>query len=69
MHVKTNTPNYIRDTSTGALINTDNAGHAKVIHQINELKKINYLENRLNSMETDITDIKMLLQNILSKVS
>lgn len=69
MHVKTDDQNYIRDTNTGALINTDNTGYAKVMHQINELKRVNSLENKVNSMEKDIGDIKMLLQNILSKVS
>lgn len=69
MHVKTDDQNYIRDTNTGALINIDNTGYAKVMHQINELKRVNSLENKVNSMEKDIGDIKMLLQNILSKVS
>lgn len=70
MLVKVDDYNYARDTSSLALINTDNSAKEEYFlkkkilsSQKTEIERIN---NEIHELKTDITDIKTMLLQILS---
>ena len=70
MLVKVDDYNYARDTSSMALINTDNSAKEEYFlkkkilsSQKTEIERIN---NEIHELKTDISDIKTMLLQILS---
>lgn len=64
-------PNLMRDRTTGAIIDVDRAAYEKYLaskqERIQQRAKISQLEERLNNMESNITDIKDLLTRLLER--
>lgn len=67
-YLKTNDPSLVKDKTTGALLNTNNAALAEYkmrkasLHRINSLETNNReLDQRLGRMERDMAEIKSLL--------
>lgn len=61
----------IRDTESGALLNTDRneleAYYAERDIKIKELQEKQALESKVNKLEQDISDIKSLLQQLVTR--
>lgn len=63
--------NLIRDTDSGAILNTDReeleAYYAEVEMRKKQLEEKQTLENKVNKLEQDISDIKNLLQQLVTR--
>ncbi|MDD4242737.1 MAG: hypothetical protein PHG08_00355 [Bacilli bacterium] len=58
-------PLLIKDVNSGAVINTDKTGYNKYI----EMRRKKELEsNRMENLENELADIKLLLQELLKKI-
>lgn len=66
MLVKTDTEGYMKDTSTGAFINTDDAAYARFVAQKSSIKKNHDLCNRMSAVEDDLREIKGLLLQVIN---
>ena len=66
MLVKTDTDGYMKDTSTGAFINTDDASYARFMAQRANIKKNNDLCKRIDAVEDDLREIKNLLLQVVN---
>lgn len=66
-YVKTNDPNIIKDTSTGFLINSNDMELQAYRERIAAAKTTDTVNERLEKLETNMTDIKTLLIAILDK--
>lgn len=64
--MKTNVPGYIKDEETGAVINTNMSELEAYKQQLAQLKKQKALETKINSMESDISEIKNLLKALVN---
>ena len=53
MLVKTETAGFMKDTSTGAFINTDDTSYAKFVAERSNAKNSKDLCNRINAVEDD----------------
>jgi alpha-galactosidase/6-phospho-beta-glucosidase family protein len=59
-------PGFVKDTHTGAILNTDNAS----LKAYKQRKKVMAKQtDRLDKLEEDVTQIKHLLSEILGKLS
>lgn len=65
-YIKTSSPGYVIDESTKAVINIDNSGYQKILEQRKKEKEMRQLNERINKLETDISDIKDMLIKALS---
>ena len=63
--------NLVRDTRSGVLMNTDReefqAYYAERDQKIKELQEKHNLENKVNKLEEDISEIKNLLQQLVTR--
>lgn len=66
MLVKTETEGFMKDTATGAFINTDDASYARYMAQRASIKKNNDLCNRIDAVENDLREIKNLLLQVVN---
>jgi hypothetical protein len=66
MLVKTETDGFMKDTSTGAFINTDNASYAKFVAERSKAKNSKELTTRISAVENDIKEIKNLLLQVVN---
>ena len=69
MLVKVNGTNMVRDTSSMALLNTDNTEkneyYAKVRMIQNQKSEINNVKSEIQSIRDDISEVKQLLAKLL----
>jgi len=60
---------FYKDTSTGAIVNTNTSDYQKYIHNRNKLladqERLESLEGDLNDVKGDLKDIKSLLLKVL----
>ena len=68
MKVKTDVNGIVRDTDTGALLNTDLGGLDAYKKAIKKNAEIDGLREKVNSIENDVTEIKNLLLKIVEKI-
>ena len=66
MLVKTETDGFMKDTSTGAFINTDNASYEKFVAERSKAKNSKELTTRISAVENDIKEIKNLLLQVVN---
>lgn len=66
MLVKTENEGFMKDTSSGAFINTDDTAYARFVAQRASIKKNNDLCNRISAVENDLRDIKNLLLQVVN---
>ena len=66
MLVKTETDGFMKDTSTGAFINTDDSSYAKFVAERSKVKNSKDLSNRINAVEDDLKEIKNLLLQVVN---
>jgi hypothetical protein len=65
-YIPTSSPGYVIDEHTRAIINIDNSEYQKILETRKRYKEMQSLNDRVNKMETDISDIKNLLIQALS---
>jgi hypothetical protein len=68
MKVKTDVNGIVRDTDTGALLNTDLSGLDAYKKAKKKNAEIDGLREKVNSIENDVTEIKNLLLKIVEKI-
>jgi hypothetical protein len=66
MLVKTETDGFMKDISTGAFINTDDASYAKFVAERSKVKNSKDLSNRISAVEDDLKEIKTLLLQVVN---
>lgn len=66
MLIKTETEGYMKDTTSGAFINTDDASYARFLAQRSNIKKNNDLCKRIDAVEDDLREIKNLLLQVVN---
>lgn len=62
------TSTFHRDSITSALLNTDDAAIRAYKTRKENLKKIQDMEQEVNSIKNELSDIKDMLKQILTKV-
>lgn len=71
MHVQIKDSKYVRDVSSKAVLNTDRQGLDEYFMKREIAKKIqneqNETKERVNRIEQDVTEIKLLLQKMLAQ--
>lgn len=64
-------PNLVRDGSTNAILDIDSEAYKNYVVKKQQKQqqndKITHLEERINMFESDIQDIKQLLQQLLER--
>ena len=66
MLVKTDSDEYMKDTSTGAFINTNDAAYARFMAQRANIKQSKDLCKRITAVEDDLREIKNLLLQVVN---
>ena len=66
MLMKTEADGFMKDTSTGAFINTDDASYAKFVAERSKVKNSKELSNRISAVEDDLKEIKTLLLQVVN---
>lgn len=61
-----NEPDLVKDSETGAVLNLSESSYDKYI---NERKRVMSEKNRINKLENDVQDIKILLNQIMGKIN
>jgi hypothetical protein len=71
MLVPVNDTNYLRDTTSMALINNDRGAKEEYLNKAKLIKQqkeeINTLKTEITLMKNDVTDIKELLKQLIGK--
>jgi hypothetical protein len=66
-------PDLIRDEKTNSIINTNEAEYSKYLsatkNKIQEQKRVELVERELDTIKTEINEVKHLLQRLLSSCS
>lgn len=61
-------PNYVKDLSSFAVLNTNKSVVAKHEQKMAELKRIKQTEEEINTLKSEVSEIKSLLSKILNAV-
>lgn len=61
-------PNYIKDMSNFAILNTNRAAVAKHEQKMAELRRAKQTEEEINNLKSEVSEIKTMLSKILSAV-
>lgn len=57
---------FVRDINSGMLINTDNSHYKAILSKRSEKKRAEALCTELDSLKSEMIEIKMLLQEVLN---
>ena len=60
---------YVRDISTNAILNVDKSSLEKHNNIVNEIKKQRMVQEQINSMKNDISEIKEMLKALSNRGS
>ena len=66
MYEKTDKPGYFRDLNSGAIVNCDSK--ALELYKMKKLKKLQ-MEERQNKIESEVAEIKQMLQSVITKLT
>lgn len=66
MSISAEDPSLKRDPSSSALLNMDMDGYHRHLKEREAYLKIQDLSNQVQTLNTDITDIKQMLQQLLN---
>lgn len=59
---------YVKDMGNFALLNTNRASVAKHQQKMAELKRTKHVEEEINNLKSEVSDIKSMLNQILKAV-
>lgn len=65
-YVKTDIPDLVRDTSSGAIINTNDSYYKQLLVSRSQSKQTQEVCQKMKALESELTEIKMLLQQVLN---
>ena len=65
MQVKTDAKGYVKDITTGVVLNNDSQEYAAYIQQREQNRKMQTVQKDMESMKADLHEIKLALHNIL----
>lgn len=65
-YVKTDIPDLIRDTSSGAIINTNDSYYKQLVASRTQSKETQEVCQKMKALETELTQIKMMLQQVIN---
>lgn len=65
-YVKTDIPDLIRDTSSGAIINTNDSYYKQLVTSRTQSKETQEVCQKMKALETELTQIKMMLQQVIN---
>lgn len=60
--------NYVKDMNNFAILNTNKSAVAKHQQKMAELKRAKLVEEEINSLKSEVSDIKGMLNQILKAV-
>jgi hypothetical protein len=66
-YIKTNVDGLVKDPKSGAILNVDNNKLLAYKKQKELFNKTNKMENRLTKLETDMSEIKNMLKQLLAR--
>jgi len=66
MLVKTDKVGFVKNTTTGAIINTDDDAYKKFLAARNEAEETKNLSVKMKTLELELIDIKNLLLQIVN---
>lgn len=66
-YIKTNVEGFVLDSSTGAVLNVDNARLEAYRKQKQNAERANLANQRLDRVENDVKEIKEMLQQLLKR--
>ena len=69
MYHKTDRPEYMRDSETGALISVDHPGLLEYKKKREQIASMSSMKNDVEMLKEDVNGLKSILQQILEKVS
>lgn len=64
--VKTNNPGYLKDTISGAIINTDDTYYQQILAERKRIKEQQAMCDEMNTLKNELSDIKNLLAQIVN---
>lgn len=67
MIIQTKDTNYSRDVTTGALLNTNSGAREENISRRNMSGKIKELETNISELQSDMGNIKDMLQELIDR--
>lgn len=59
-------PDFVRDTSSGAIINTNDSHYMQILAARSQKHQANDLMSRMNALESELKNIRTLLQQVLN---
>jgi len=65
-YIKTNADGYYRDTSTGALINMNDAEYQKILIARKKSKEISNITSEVSTLKQEMSEIKNLLMVLIN---
>lgn len=64
--IKTNSPGYFKDPSSGAIINTNDEQYRNILMQRDRVKETKAMTEKMTSLETELSEIKSLLMQVIN---
>lgn len=58
-------PDFVRDTSSGAIINTNDSHYMQILAARSQARQAKDVCARMNAIESEMRDIRALLQQVL----
>lgn len=65
-YVKTDIPDLVRDTSSGAIINMNDSYYKQLVASRSQTKQTQEVCQKMKALESELTEIKMMLQQVLN---
>ena len=65
MRIRTNSPNYIKDTETGAVLNTDLTGYQAIV----QARKNKNLIPRVDALEREVASLRTIINQLLQEIA
>ena len=65
MKINTNTPGYIKDTASGAVLSTDLSGYQAIL----EARKSKQLKTRVDALEAEVASLRTILNQLLLEIA
>lgn len=65
LRIRTNFPNYIKDTETGAVLNTDLTGYQAIV----QARKNKNLIPRIDALEREVASLRTIINQLLQEIA
>jgi len=65
LRIRTNSPNYIKDTETGAVLNTDLTGYQAIV----QARKNKNIIPRVDALEREVASLRTIINQLLQEIA